>query len=125
MAWRHMTSDFDHRTDIYSLGLILFEILVGYLPYEVIENRDDDDDDSLNASFDKLSLDDDTFRPPLLDLRKLDDQSSDAPFYIPPPIFPDFVSPEAQDLISRLMEPSPEKRMTLAEAKDHAWFRKY
>jgi serine/threonine protein kinase len=60
----------------------------------------------------------------VLDLRKLDDQSADEPFYIPPPIFPEFLSEEAQDLILRMMEPSLEKRISLSEAKKHAWLEK-
>ena len=61
---------------------------------------------------------------PVLDLRKLEDRSSDEPFYVPPPMF-DGVSKEAEDLILRLMEPSQEKRITIAEAKQHAWFQKF
>jgi len=125
MAWRHLTDDFDHRSDIYSLGVVLFEMLVGYLPYEVLNNDDaEDDENSLIASLEQLGIDDndDEFRPPILDLRKLDDQTADEPFYIPPPVFPDFVSGEAQDLISRLMEPCLEDRISLSEAKGHPWF---
>ena len=138
-AWRYMTCNFDHKTDIYSLGVILFEMLVGYLPYEVIQDSKDVNGatmDSMYASLcaavDNLDLDNETdegemgvFRPPILDLRKLEDHLSDAPIYIPPPIFPDFMSTEAQDLITSLMELNPQKRLSLEDARRHAWFQKF
>jgi aurora kinase, other len=122
MAWKHLTDNFDHRTDIYSLGVVFYEALVGYLPYEVIQ----DDNDSIVAQL-LENQDDDNFPNPVLDLRKLDDYNTDddEPFYIPPPIFPEFVSEEAQDLITRMMEPVPDDRISLADAKEHAWFQKY
>ena len=38
MAWRQMTDDFDHRSDIYSLEVVLYEMLEGALPYIVWES---------------------------------------------------------------------------------------
>lgn len=124
LAWHHMTDQFDYRSDIYSLGVVLFEILVGYLPYEVIEEGTENAEECLLAGFDKLGIDDDIFRPPAVDLRKLDDLSADELLYIPRPIFPSFVSDEAQDLILRLMEPNMEKRISISEAKEHLWLQK-
>mmetsp|Transcript_23126 Transcript_23126/g.54676 ORF Transcript_23126/g.54676 Transcript_23126/m.54676 type:complete len:542 (-) Transcript_23126:200-1825(-) len=147
LAWRNLTNDFDHRTDIYSLGVVMYELLMGYLPYEVKEanhlqghqnTKLKDLDESFAKELSGLSLtgpsrQNDASKNattiehefPVLDLRNLNDAMSDQPFYIPPPIFVENVSYEAQDLILRLMEPSISKRITLEEAQEHEWFRKF
>eukprot|EP00980_Cylindrotheca_fusiformis_P004313 scaffold919_cov130-Cylindrotheca_fusiformis.AAC.4 len=127
MAWRHMSSDFDHRVDVYSLGVMLFEMLVGYSPYEVLRHIPGDDDSMLDEFEDLALLDDDIdtgFNVPVLDLRKLHDWTEEKPFYMPPPIFPDSVSTDAQDLMLSLMEPSINRRISLSDVRKHAWILK-
>lgn len=114
MAWKRYTEDFDQRSDLYSLGVVLYETLVGYLPYAVI---DTDEDAEQIAEYDCGG--------PILDLRSLATEGEPELIYVPPPIFPTFISEEAQDLISQLMEPRPEDRISLEKAKEHPWFRMY
>lgn len=42
-----------------------------------------------------------------------------AKFYMP-----NYISDEAKDLITKLLQPLPLKRITISEIKEHPWFRK-
>jgi serine/threonine protein kinase len=124
-AWSSGGDKFDQRVDIYGLGVTLFQMLVGDFPFYLIEKDEDNKNaDSLLACFGKLTLGDGPvgFDPKRLDLRILDDKTGDNPLVMPPLSFPDRMSEEAQDLISRLMEPNPEDRISLVDALAHEWF---
>lgn len=39
----------------------------------------------------------------------------------PPKDYPDFISRAAEDLMKKLLQRDPEKRMTIEELKEHIW----
>lgn len=152
-----MTDEFDQRVDVYGLGVVLYEVLVGELPWRDIVQTDDDastdtgtdtgtDDDSDDDSgtyvddgdmvaalvlggMENLGITNGSgsgghlHRPPVLDLRRIiRNHARGRPLGFPRPSMPSFVSAEAGDLISRLMEPDAHERITLGEAMAHPWF---
>uniref|UniRef100_A0A0D9WCG5 non-specific serine/threonine protein kinase n=1 Tax=Leersia perrieri TaxID=77586 RepID=A0A0D9WCG5_9ORYZ len=76
-------------SDIWSCGVILYVMLVGYLPF---------DDRNIVVLYQKIF--------------KGDTQ------------FPKWLSPSAQNLLQRILEPSPMKRIDMAGIKSHEWFQK-
>uniref|UniRef100_A0A0D3EMR6 non-specific serine/threonine protein kinase n=1 Tax=Oryza barthii TaxID=65489 RepID=A0A0D3EMR6_9ORYZ len=76
-------------SDIWSCGVILYVMLVGYLPF---------DDRNLVVLYQKIF--------------KGDTQ------------IPKWLSPSARDLLRRILEPNPMKRINIAGIKEHEWFQK-
>ena len=77
------------EADIWSLGVILFAMVCGTLPF---------DDDSMSLLFQKIK---------------------DGKYYMP-----NFISDEVKDLINRMLQPNPVKRITMKEIKEHPWYLK-
>jgi len=141
-AWRTGSDDFDHRCDIYSLGVMLYEILVGDLPYEVVDDfvvgstvgrslsfvgcpasakhisavAHGEDERHKSAQSEELS----SILPAFSKLSLVGCPLSSS-FSLPPLQFPDFVSAEARDLIASLLEADPSQRITLSQVQCHPW----
>lgn len=76
----------DHTVDIWSLGVLTYEFLVGVPPFET---------ESHQATYSRISK---------VDLR-----------------FPECVPEDARDLITKLLQKDPKKRMPLIQVGKHPW----
>ncbi|KAJ3037932.1 spindle assembly checkpoint kinase [Rhizophlyctis rosea] len=83
--------DHNDKVDLWALGVLLYEFLVGCPPFE--------DPSSNRATYKRIAQ---------VDLK-----------------IPEFVSPEAADLIRRLLQHNPNQRLPLDQVLRHPWILKY
>ena len=80
----------DNRVDIWSLGILCYEFLVGCPPFEAEDHK---------RTYERIKK---------IDLK-----------------FPDYLSEEVKDMISRILLYNPSKRLTLEQIATHPWIKKY
>jgi serine/threonine protein kinase len=86
-----MGSEYDHMIDVWSVGVLCYELCTGHAPFESSKSREE------------------TYRKILnVDLK-----------------FPKALSDDVKDFIKNLLIKKPEDRMSLEEALEHRWIKKY
>ena len=95
---------YDHRVDLWCLGVLTYEMLVGRPPFEQRQSEEWLTSFDRDASIDKLTTKIDTV----------------CHFRLPP-----ILSPFAADFISALLRRKPADRMSLHEARRHSWILLY
>lgn len=108
----HMGSGYDTPVDIYSLGVTLYVMLCGTPPSATSYFRSEVADLSDEESSCITSVSGDSTLSSQFSLSEL---------------FPSAlkVSSLAQDLVTRMIHPDPEKRITASQALEHQWITKY
>ena len=85
---------YDSKADMWSLGVLLYTVISGYQPFKLVGN--------LNVFYKQLKL---------------------GRYHFEHPEFKT-CSPEVIDLIKKLLDPYPKRRLSAAEALAHPWFAK-
>ncbi|KAL1925498.1 uncharacterized protein VTP21DRAFT_381 [Calcarisporiella thermophila] len=83
--------DHNEKVDLWSLGVLCYEFLVGVPPFEDLSGQ--------TATYKRIAR---------VDLK-----------------IPDYVSPEAKDLITKLLQHNPENRLPLEQLVRHPWIVRY
>ena len=80
----------DNRVDIWSLGILCYEFIVGNPPFEAEDHK---------RTYERIKR---------IDLK-----------------FPDHLSEEVKDLVSRILTYDPKRRLSLEQIANHPWILKF